>query len=172
MSRCCRWRAPVALTGCSRGFHARCHWLSCAPPIRCIILSVLYQYDGLERESDILPFNTYIQPNLPSHIENCIIHMIWRTRRAASYPPRHRPPSDSVRRALVPLDAATWTPVEGHPSARRPVLPGTWPRKIALPPDRAQFLFELFPFDPRRPAAMFRRIVRGGKGVMGEVAVF
>ena len=41
-------------------------------------------------------------------------------------------------------------------------IPRTWPLKIALPPDHAQFLFEPFPFDPRRPAAMFRRIVRGG----------
>ena len=51
-------------------------------------------------------------------------------------------------------------------------IPRTWPLKIALPPDYAQFLFEPFPFDPRRPAAMFRRIVRGGNGVMGEGRFF
>ena len=51
-------------------------------------------------------------------------------------------------------------------------IPRTWPLKIALPPDHAQFLFEPFPFDPRRPAAMFRRIVRGGNGVMGEGRFF
>ena len=57
-------------------------------------------------------------------------------------PPRYRPPSDSVRRALVPLDAATWTPVEGHPSARRPVLhpQNMAPENCAPPGPRAIFV--------------------------------
>ena len=87
-------------------------------------------------------FYTYLQTNLPSHIKNCIIHMIWRAGRAVSYPPRYRPPSDSVRRALVPQDAATWTPVEGHPSARRPVLhpQNMAPENCAPPGPRAIFV--------------------------------
>ena len=132
----------MALKGCSRGFHARCHWLRCAPPIRCIIFSVLYQCDGLESENDVSPFYTYLQPNLPSHIKHCIIHMIWRTGRTVSDPPRYTPPSHSVRRALVPRDAATWTPVEGHPSARRPVLhpQNMAPENCAPPGPRAIFV--------------------------------
>ena len=57
-------------------------------------------------------------------------------------PPRYRPPSDSVRRALVPLDAATWTPVEGHPGARRPVLhpQNMAPENCAPPGPRAIFV--------------------------------
>ena len=117
-------------------------------------------------------FYTYLQPNLPSHIKNCIIHMIWRAGRAVSYPPRYRPPSDSVRRALVPQDAATWTPVEGHPSARRPVLhPQNMAPKNCAPPGPRAF-FRTVSVRSKAPAAMFRRTVRGGKGGMGEGAGF
>ena len=39
------------------------------------IPSVLYQYDGLEREK-CLSVYTYLQPHFPSHIKSCIISMI------------------------------------------------------------------------------------------------